>query len=69
MLSIQSYNGLRAIKGNVNGNHMKQQGKKWPRENQQFKDNDRVFVSKNSILGNQDSIPLGSRLDPLVQMR
>ena len=40
-----------AIKGNVNGNHIKQYGKKWPWKNQQFKNKDQVFVGKNSILG------------------
>ena len=40
------------IKGNVNGNHMEQQRKKLPRENQQFEDKDRVFGGQNSLLGN-----------------
>ena len=39
-----------AIKGTVNGNHMKQQGKKWHWENQELKDKDRVFVRQDSIL-------------------
>ena len=40
-----------AIKGNVNGNQMKQKGKKWPWENLQFKDKDRVFFGQDLIHG------------------
>ena len=47
-----------AIKGNINGNHVKKQRKKWPWENQQFEDKDRVFVSQDSILRDQDLILL-----------
>ena len=33
-----------AIKGNFNGDHMKQQEKRWHWKNQQSKDEDRVFI-------------------------
>ena len=45
------------MNGKFNGDHMKQQGKRWPWENQQPKGKDRVLVIQDSILEGQDSIP------------
>ena len=53
-ITLQNYHGLNYQKGKFNGNHKKIDGLG---ENQQFKENDRVFVIKDSSLEDKDSIP------------